>query len=95
MPILPVLRSLHGSHGGSLHNPKSTTNEFDRVANFMRRLVATPHSEIKVQLDTITELENLLINVPLQVRRFNRNVGSVQSALDPSSKNNSGTILNH
>ncbi len=33
-------------------NPaKSNTGEFDRFSNFMRRLVAVPHSEIKAKLD--------------------------------------------
>lgn len=33
-------------------NPaKSMTSEFDRFSNFMRRLVAVPHSEIKQKLE--------------------------------------------
>ena len=28
-----------------------TSSDFDRFSNFMRRLIAVPHSEIKAQLD--------------------------------------------
>lgn len=30
---------------------KNDTGEYDRFTNFLRRLVAVPHSEIKAQLD--------------------------------------------
>lgn len=30
---------------------KNETGEFDRFTDFLRRLVAVPHSEIKAQLD--------------------------------------------
>ncbi len=30
---------------------KNETGEYDRFTNFLRRLVAVPHSEIKTQLD--------------------------------------------
>ena len=30
---------------------KNESGEFDRFTNFMRRLVAVPHSEIKAKLD--------------------------------------------
>ena len=30
---------------------KNETGEFDRFKDFMRRLIAVPHSEIKAQLD--------------------------------------------
>ena len=30
---------------------KNVTGDFGKFANFMRRLVAVPHSEIKAQLD--------------------------------------------
>jgi hypothetical protein len=30
---------------------KNPTGDFDKFTNFMRRLVAVPHSEIKAQLD--------------------------------------------
>jgi hypothetical protein len=30
---------------------KGTTGDFDNFTNFMRRLVAVPHSEIKAKLD--------------------------------------------
>ena len=33
------------------HPTKNESGEFDRFQNFMRRLVAVPHSEIKAKLD--------------------------------------------
>ena len=33
------------------HSAKNEPGEFDRFKNFMQRLVAVPHSEIKAKLD--------------------------------------------
>jgi hypothetical protein len=33
------------------HPAKNESGEFDRFQNFMRQLVAVPHSEIKAKLD--------------------------------------------
>lgn len=33
------------------HPAKNDTGDYDRFKNFMQRLVAVPHSEIKAQLD--------------------------------------------
>jgi hypothetical protein len=33
------------------HSAKNETGDFGKFTNFMRRLVAVPHSEIKAQLD--------------------------------------------
>jgi hypothetical protein len=34
-----------------VHPAKNVPGEFDRFTDFMRRLVAVPHSEIKAKLD--------------------------------------------
>lgn len=34
-----------------IHSGKNEPGDFDRFTDFMRRLVAVPHSEIKAQLD--------------------------------------------
>ena len=45
----------HGSSFFMSHHPKSPaknpTGDFGQFTNFMRRLVAVPHSEIKAKLD--------------------------------------------
>jgi hypothetical protein len=33
------------------HSAKNVTGDFGKFTNFMRRLVAVPHSEIKAKLD--------------------------------------------
>jgi hypothetical protein len=33
------------------HSGKNVEGEFDRFTNFMKRLVAVPHAEIKAKLD--------------------------------------------
>ena len=37
------------------HPAKNETGDFDRFTEFMRRLVAVPHSEIKAQLEVEKE----------------------------------------
>jgi hypothetical protein len=45
-----------GKRGNSTDDPNAkTSSDFDRFTNFMRRLVAVPHSEIKAQLDAERE----------------------------------------
>ena len=34
-----------------IHSAKNVTGDFGQFTNFMRRLVAVPHSEIKAKLD--------------------------------------------
>jgi hypothetical protein len=42
--------------GNSTDDPNAKpSSDFDRFTNFMRRLVAVPHSEIKAQLDAERE----------------------------------------
>jgi len=36
---------------------KNPTGDFDKFKNFMRRLVAVPHSEIKAKLDAEKQLK--------------------------------------
>ncbi len=38
------------------HPAKNEPGEFDRFTNFMRRLLAVPHSEVKAKLDAEKKL---------------------------------------
>jgi hypothetical protein len=40
-------------------SPKNVTGDFGKFTNFMRRLVAVPHSEIKAKLDSEKEAKQL------------------------------------
>lgn len=46
-------------------NPaKNVSGDFDKFTNFMRRLVAVPHSEIKAKLDAEKEAKASASRVP-------------------------------
>ncbi|PYX17896.1 MAG: hypothetical protein DMG84_01805 [Acidobacteria bacterium] len=45
------------------HSAKNETGDFGKFTNFMRRLVAVPHSEIKAKLDAEKQAKQRRKNV--------------------------------